>query len=202
MLKEEPMELDMDLNDQRCFRVLLKAMSHPGRAYPLAAETMEFHQDPLVAISRSLLDHEVGFHFLNETEHTSLERTIFETTKAQRQSLQSADYIMVVGSDSNGAVKYAKRGDMAYPDQGATIIYAVDDFLETDTSSHIMLSGPGINPNQPHRPQINALSLDEWRCLQLINRDYPRGIDCIVVTSQKDVMCIPRSTRIRVMREV
>jgi alpha-D-ribose 1-methylphosphonate 5-triphosphate synthase subunit PhnH len=83
---------------QKTFRVLLQAMSHPGRVYNLSQESgvksQESESDGLLLILQALLDHEVGFCVIGK-EKEYLESNISELTGCPVKDISDADFIIV-----------------------------------------------------------------------------------------------------------
>jgi alpha-D-ribose 1-methylphosphonate 5-triphosphate synthase subunit PhnH len=180
---------------QNVFRVLVEAMSHPGRVYGLPAHQAN---DPwntaLLAVSHALLDHEVTFAFIGE--NLTLAEDVYAATKARQVAVEEAHYVIVEGNRTFGQIAAANRGSSAYPDQGATIIYVLpeSDSEQASQFTDIMLSGPGIK--EPFSPQLAGLSAEELTEIRHLNAEYPLGVDCIFLRGETQIMCIPRSTKI------
>lgn len=196
-----PIHLDDEtLLTQRTFRILLKAMSHPGKVFPL--EKMP-SKNGLMLILQTLLDGEVSFCLLSR-EKGFLEEKIKSFTGSKETIIEEADFIIIPSGNSQGLINRAKRGTLEYPDRGATAIYCVNSILphsyigltETNGGFNLSLKGPGINGEIT--VFLSGISKDEFYHLRKINSDYPLGIDAIFVDSASNIMCIPRSTVIEV----
>ncbi|MFW5871043.1 MAG: phosphonate C-P lyase system protein PhnH [Verrucomicrobiota bacterium] len=182
--------------DQQVFRVLLKAMSHPGRAYPLTAEAAI--ENPLACIMHCLADHEVSFCVPETQSHrTETAEMIFSLTKSRSATIESADYIVLTSAAGlRETIFLARRGTPAYPDSGATIICRIDS--EDKGCKHgLELSGPGINPGAEGLPELKGIDKVSWEALAESNTEYPLGVDCIFIDQASLIMCIPRSTLIK-----
>jgi alpha-D-ribose 1-methylphosphonate 5-triphosphate synthase subunit PhnH len=182
---------------QKVFRVLVEAMSHPGRVYQLPAyQATDPWDTSLLAVTRTLLDHEATFAFIGE--NAALAEAVFATTKAPQVEVDDADYVIIEGNRSSGQIADAKRGSSAYPDQGATLIYVLpeSDGEPTSPCTDIILSGPGIK--EPFSPQLKGLSVEELTEIHYLNAEYPLGIDSMFLGGNAQVMCIPRSTKITI----
>jgi len=178
---------------QRIYRILLTAMSHPGRAYALP--TGEDWPTGLLAIAQTLFDHEVGFTVIGEQDAQAAAAEIYAITKARAVEVAEADFIIILGGDSGGTIEQAKRGHPAYPDQNATLIYIVEA-LDPRNAPIVRLSGPGIAGKT--EPVVRGLTRGEYERLRALNQEYPLGLDCFVLDGQDRVMCIPRSTHIMI----
>ncbi len=139
------------LDNHDCFRVLLQAMSRPGTIFPLP-ETADrgLLPDALRVLdtvvdqqsSCCLLDADPGF----AAQLQDLTHTMFKPA-------DEADFLLAFSGHSRGRLLKAKRGRLAFPDQGATILFGVDSLSDGDRDSGVPLSGPGIKAvNYPASP--------------------------------------------------
>jgi alpha-D-ribose 1-methylphosphonate 5-triphosphate synthase subunit PhnH len=180
---------------QEVIRVLITAMSHPGRVYSIPVkDNPEARNASLLAVVRTLFDHEVSFSIIDGNGTKTLAREIQGATDAREAEIPDADYVVVAGAASEGRILSAKRGTNAYPDRGATLLYVLgksksDLYLET-----VMLKGPGIEGTA--KPQLKGLNMHELNYIRELNSEYPLGVDCIFLRGPDQVMCLPRSTRI------
>jgi phosphonate C-P lyase system protein PhnH len=170
---------------QQTFRLLMQAMSRPGTIHQL--EQME-HRMPYISVLLTLLDHEVTFAVVGmgiDCEHITM------ATGARKAPVEEADYVIIDGGDSAGAVIRAKRGDFRYPEEGATLIYHVKSLQGSDTG--VCLMGPGILRQQ--HIVMDGLSSHEVADIATANAGFPTGIDCIFVDDAARVTAVPRSVR-------
>jgi alpha-D-ribose 1-methylphosphonate 5-triphosphate synthase subunit PhnH len=178
---------------QAIYRQLLQSMSHPGRLFDMPLQSWD---SLLCAVCETLFDHEVSYCVLSDNGR-SIEEDIFNLTKAERAPLEKADYIIVNGNGSKKNIENAKVGIPSFPDQGATVVYLIDNAAENAVKKEtVQLSGPGIK--KECSPDLGALTLDEWKVLKSLNSEYPLGVDVICLVGGSQVMSIPRSTRIRI----
>lgn len=180
---------------QKVYRVLVEAMSHPGEVFQFPGICQD---DPwsssLLAVAHTLFDHEVTFAVVDGLP--SLEKEIYDSTKARRVSLEKALYVIVSGNRSAGNILRACPGSSIYPESGATVIYSFEEGDEDSCDlTGIELSGPGIRDSI--HPRLAGLDAEEFEVLRQVNSEYPLGVDAIFLRGDAQVMCIPRSTRIR-----
>lgn len=175
-------------NCQKAFRILLDAMSHPGRMYDLNSLKTESH---LYLIIKTLIDNEVTFSVIG-TKIDELSKEISLLTGARRSSVEEADFLIITEGKSRGKIEKAKIGTLEYPDRGATLIYYIDS--KNSGPVYLRLLGPGIMGE--HTILINGIAKDEFLSLKKINKNYPLGLDSIFVKKSGEIFCIPRSTRI------
>lgn len=184
---------------QETFRMLLQAMSHPGRNYPLLREEKGKNPSPeegLTMILRTLLDHEVSFCVIG-ADRREREASVSRLTGCPPAATDAADFLVVPGGTTNRSILRAKRGTLDYPDAGATVIYAVGSVEGADAFvASAVLKGPGIKDQIA--VAISGLNPEELADIKEMTSEFPLGIDCIFVDRAGRVMCIPRSTRIEV----
>lgn len=180
------------------FRILMKALSHPGRKFQLEARSL-FYDFPAQAAAECLMDHEVGFSVTGWIAGDTFPKAIETTTGARPVPLNEADFIFVNGPTSHGQVRHAKRGTPEYPDGGATLFYCLDT-AGADVAERFLVrfSGPGIAEAGGIAPEMHGLALTEFDALRRINDDYPLGVDVFLIGESGGVMGLPRSTRIKV----
>lgn len=192
---------------QQRFRVLLQALSRPGCPVQLAGADaalapLALVRYPLV-IAETLLDHEVGFAVIGDglglADAQLLAREVRLRTGAQPVTAAEAHFVFVFGRASD-ALRELCVGDPAFPDRGATLIWAVAGFDdEVDGTSRTdggraLLSGPGI-PNEL-RLFLGDVAPDDLAALAEINANYPCGLDVLFVDAAGNVVGLPRSTRL------
>jgi alpha-D-ribose 1-methylphosphonate 5-triphosphate synthase subunit PhnH len=186
------------LRDQRNFRVLLKALSCPGRLFRLQALEALGARAATLAVAECLLDHEVGFSTAGRDPTGALAAAITAATGARKAGLPEADFVFIAGADGQGAVGRARRGSIDYPDAGATLVYSLDAQSTRDAGHfRIRLSGPGIPEADGIAPAMREIPAAELQELQAVNADYPLGVDALFVRPNGELMALPRSTRIR-----
>lgn len=177
------------INDHFIFRIILQAMSHPGKIYPLSG--FSGPRPDVVMLLGCLMDNAVGFAVIGDTE---LEAAIGRHTDSRPVSLETADYIVVCNGNTSGRLAGFKRGCLAYPDTGATVLYLVKELSES--KGELVLSGPGVNGSAALR--ITGIDTEDLLLLSEVNREFPLGVDAIFLDQAGSIACIPRSSRIGV----
>ncbi len=173
---------------QKAFAALMRAMSRPGTVQQLDPREGDA---PYMPVLLTLLDHEVTFAAIGRGIRSD---EIAMATGSKETTVNEADYVLVFGGDSAGAVGRAKKGDLRYPDKGATIIYLVESLDGKDTK--IRLTGPGIPVERIFA--LDGFSADEVADLRAANAEFPLGVDCIFVDGRARTASIPRSSRMEV----
>lgn len=183
------MDAGQTIRDHRTFRVIIKAMSHPGKVYRLPE--FEGEETAIIEFLGCLLDHETGVAVVGEP---TLARNLARHTGCRLVACREADFVIVGRSASSADIPEIKTGSLEYPDKGATILYLVDGLSEDEDG--IVLSGPGIDDKISLR--IWGLASGEISRLRQLNRHFPLGIDAIFLVPRQNglIACIPRSAQI------
>ncbi|MFH1080869.1 MAG: phosphonate C-P lyase system protein PhnH [Pseudomonadota bacterium] len=188
-----------DLIRQRVFRVILDAVSRPGRICQMPGAT--HRQDRfacLFMVLETLLDQEATHCMIGEDGAAHLEPALYEATKSPPAALKEADFIIAPYGSTKGGVSRAKRGLPEYPDLSATVVYRVDYITrERDAPVKCSLRGPGILDSLA-LPTMEGFDHRELLQLCAVNRDFPLGVDALFVDPAGRIVALPRSTQIQV----
>ena len=176
-------EFDFVYDTQAAFRLLLEALSNPGRIVelgPLARKLGGAYAMPLT-VAAVLLDNEVSFAVCGSP---ALAEKITELTLAKTAAVSKADYIFVTeNADWQEAVQAAKCGTLRDPHKSATVILCTAD-LQAGKLQRI--SGPGIKAVQEiiMCPELQAAlgKRDEQEY------EYPLGLDFFVLDQRGCLM--------------
>jgi alpha-D-ribose 1-methylphosphonate 5-triphosphate synthase subunit PhnH len=181
---------------QFVFRLMLKAMSYPGRCCSVAQGSSEALG---LLAADCLIDHETTFALIGFEPSGQAER-IQRRTGSICVETDRADFVFINGNCSQGRIESAKRGTPAYPDQGATLVYQLSSAklgeLEANRLAAVRMTGPGIK--EMISPPADSLDQREYALLRDINAGYPLGVDTFIMWGESHLMAIPRSTRIDV----
>jgi len=183
---------DMVFDSQKVFRLILDAMSNPGKAVSIKeyADKLFGCYPALMAVAMTLLDNETGFFVC---ENHSLADEIASMTLAGREKINDADFIFV--SDLgyiDYAVENAKHGTLTDPQKSATVII-MDD---SEPVYYMMLSGPGIAGCKEllvTQTVKDAIAVRDAQCYE-----YPQGIDLLFISDTGGMFAIPRLIRTEV----
>lgn len=178
---------------QRCFRVLLEAMSRPGKVVRLDGE-LPVPPPPLLpttwAVVTSLLDRETPLWvepgLANEALVDSLR---FHVGCRLADDPHCAAFAIVTARGLPPLPRF-NHGEPDYPDRSTTVIVEV----EALASGHgVALSGPGIDGTVPlHAAAMKPSFWAEWRAN---HAGYPLGVD-VILADGASIACLPRSTAV------
>ncbi len=178
--------------NQGTFRELMNAFARPGS---LAAITPS-SEGLLMDVLDVLLDHEVSFCVLGKNKE-SMEPEITAVTGSRTADTGSADFVIFAAGDTGDELYKVKRGSLEYPDKGATVIYYGAVLDENKKIADHSFKGPGIAAGTgftaPGIPEGELKKLSE------INSEYPLGVDTVII-SENNILCIPRSSKIGVVK--
>jgi alpha-D-ribose 1-methylphosphonate 5-triphosphate synthase subunit PhnH len=202
MIKE--VAFDPIFDAQQAFRVLLDAFSHPGTLF--CFENYELSQPKELTTSNaiialSLFDNNISFHsasFYSET----VEKYIHLNTSAKIEKIHEADYVFLNGKDSiKNQIQACKNGELSYPEKNATLIISVEQLSVLPIEHidcHLTLSGPGIQTEQ--NVFIKGLAIQNIQTLQIVNAEFPLGVDIILTDTFENICAIPRSIALHIIQ--
>lgn len=179
---------------QQAFRKVLEALSFPGEVNFI--EECPYDMSPLISqtglVCMTLLDSEVTFHVAEN--NNEITKTIHAYTGSHTIDAGNADFIILPFSSTTEEMlkrlNQAKIGDLVRPHKSATIVIEVESL---QSGFNYDLKGPGIKEanllNCTVHPEIIKQRNE-------INREYPLGIDLILIDRQGNVVGLPRTTQI------
>lgn len=177
---------DEVFDGQKVFRLVLEAMSNPGRKVSISekAEKMYGDNKAFLALAITLLDNEVSF---STCYNKDLAENISLLTLSKEDTSENADFIFVENEELLEEVfSKAKCGTLEDPQKSATIIIKTDESSKTTLS----LYGAGIDGTQNFEMPLLVQKAIDIRKQQ--NYEYPQGVDMIFVTNKAEIFCIPR----------
>jgi alpha-D-ribose 1-methylphosphonate 5-triphosphate synthase subunit PhnH len=204
-LPSSAIAFDPVFDAQTAFRALLDGMARPGTVAPLGVA------DPrcpiaacraLAALARTLVDHEVAFAVVADGEGRdgqagALARYLVMATGSRPTEAASADFVFVLGPVPQGLLNGVRRGIPAFPDDGATVVVLVPDLDAGDGGLPVALQGPGLPPGAV--AALAGLTGGDLAARDAANAEPPCGIDLILIDPAGRMLCLPRSTKIRLV---
>lgn len=170
---------------QANFRLILDAMSRPGRCFSL--HTLPNEGAVSLSILATLLDAEVSL----SDYHNLLRTDDWLMLQAKSASSDEADYVLCDAMQLPNLLP--KLGALPNPDESATLILKVNKLGMGDHK--LILSGPGIEDVE--YLSINGLNSDWLEKRDDWNSAFPLGVDIILVDDQS-IVALPRTTNVKV----
>lgn len=185
---------------QRVFRKLVTAFSFPGRAVDVSRESDDIEIEsavtkPILALALTLLDGEVGFCCIGPGA-ADAETQISRLCTVPVAPTSTARYVFVLdGAHAATAIREAHTGTLEAPHLGATIVVQTEFGDPPRTAS-----GPGIDGTTAIDFGRHAAGWLAPR--ESANREFPLGVDIILVDPTGQLIALPRTTRINQLQEV
>lgn len=193
------MKLDVVHDLQSVYRKVVNATSRPGTISNLRNEAKLVGKEhkpcsaSLLLLALTLLDQEVSFKVYSDNADND-SRTINQLTYAKGVEVNEADFIFVFRDAQDGslqeAIEQGKQGTLINPHKSATIIAEADIVTKGEG---LLLTGPGIQKTQ-------SVSVDlpgNWiQSRGQKNKEYPLGIDLMIIDKDHQLLSLPRTTQI------
>jgi alpha-D-ribose 1-methylphosphonate 5-triphosphate synthase subunit PhnH len=180
---------------QKVFRKTVEAFSYPGRVIDLSpqADRLDFESvncpKAMLALGWMLLDADTTF----SCREAEAARLLSLLSFARQRPCAEAQFVFTDGlaPEFLGDLEAAMAGDLIDPHQSATVIAAAG--LDGEGREYL-LEGPGIESELRCRIGL----AEGWRELRAErNREFPMGVDLILVDGQNRLMALPRTTLVR-----
>jgi alpha-D-ribose 1-methylphosphonate 5-triphosphate synthase subunit PhnH len=179
----------MVFDSQKVYRLILEAMSNPGRIVNIKkyADKLFGDNPAFLAAAMTLLDNETSF---NACENGRFSDEIASLTLAKRETLEDADFIFACDfGDIKSAIQNAKRGTLSDPHKSATIAIQNDG----TPSLRLTLAGPGIDGRVTLDATQTVKCALDLRDAQ--KHEYPQGVDLLFISSAGELAAVPRLVR-------
>jgi len=200
---------------QSTFRVALDALARPGRVLRLPWGAEDAPGSPWVAaLLLTLLDHETSLWVDPPPVATYLR----QRTGARLVPLADAGFAVAdVGTLGPGVLedllRRLRRGTLAYPDEGATLVLSVPRLAALEDGSVgacgadgaglvVALSGPGVPAGQSRRLLVGGVGPGLVEARRDAVADYPAGIDLFLVDGEGRIAGLPRSAQLEGVRAI
>ena len=193
---------DQILDAQKHYRVLLQSTARPGTVGQLHDVLLEV-PTPLnraaALIAFALLSTDSTFYLTRDDGQAG--DFLRRETLAKPAAADQADFLFLTSSDQLDAVRCARSGSLAYPEQGATLVVQITAISPAPISGSLRLSltGPGIETETA----VHVLGAPEtlFETLGLRNAEFPLGVDtyltCDSLCAGPCVLVLPRTTRVQ-----
>jgi alpha-D-ribose 1-methylphosphonate 5-triphosphate synthase subunit PhnH len=195
---------------QEVFRILLEALSNPGRVLSLRPQEEQFAgQGRWLAPALTLLDKETGF-FWDGDGQTGEELRFL--TGASQVSLEAADFVFLPpreGAGSPGPAKAeaarvlsrVKQGTHLDPHDSALLLiaagerYAGEEEAGESAQQPVSLAGPGIPP-EGRRVALSPAEAAWCRAREEAGFEYPCGVELIFLRRGGAMLALTRKTEL------
>jgi alpha-D-ribose 1-methylphosphonate 5-triphosphate synthase subunit PhnH len=182
---------------QRHFRSVLDSMARPGKVNRLAGPVLSPPSPFLptsAAVAFALLNADVTFHLAGFNEAASA--YLIAHTRSRSDVPANADFLFLHGNGDASPIREAKTGVPAYPEGGATVVIQVEQVGKSSSVGGLQLTleGPGIESREI--VFVTGLNPGLLEALRERNREFPLGVDAILVTPNESLFCLPRTTRV------
>jgi alpha-D-ribose 1-methylphosphonate 5-triphosphate synthase subunit PhnH len=179
---------------QATFRVLLEAMSRPGRRLPLPARLGMPPDLPeaALAVLLTLADFDTPVWLGDFPCRPVLaEFLTFHCGCPIAEFPGTATFGLVPVDTASGLLAAFHPGLSEYPDRSATIVIVAESLA---AGNGAMIQGPGIKGSAELR--IAGTTREFWECATANSVRFPQGVDLIFVGGD-EVVCLPRSATVR-----
>lgn len=188
---------DPGIASQRVFRVVLDAMSRPGRVGAVADELNP--PAPLAvgtaAICLALADHDTPLWLAPElTNPATVAFLRFHCGCPIVEDPSRAAFAVATGATLPALDRFAP-GDDAWPETSSTVIVQVDALRPAGS---LALTGPGIETE--HRLAADGLRAGVWDEWEANRGLFPCGVDLVLVAGRQ-VAALPRTTAVTMRQE-
>jgi alpha-D-ribose 1-methylphosphonate 5-triphosphate synthase subunit PhnH len=193
---------DQVFDAQKHYRTLLQSTARPGTIGQLHDVLLEI-PTPLnraaALIALALLSADSTFYLTQDDRQAG--DFLRRETLARPVAAEQAEFLFLTDPDRSDAVRCARSGSLAYPEQGATLVVQITAISPAPIpgSLRLTLSGPGIETETA----IHVLGAPEtfFENLGLRNAEFPLGVDtyltCDSLSAGPCVLGLPRTTRVR-----
>lgn len=188
--------------DTQCiYRLMLDAMARPGKIVilPRLELAPPAQISPYAAaVAFTLLDSETSFALLPDND--APRQYICLNSGSRAEELSRAQFIILDGRGDFPALADLGRGDLLFPERGATLIIMVDAIAKEGGGLRLTLRGPGVAGVRTLA--LKGLCPANMHRVRELNREFPLGVD-LVITDQKGALAaLPRSCAVDVNGEV
>lgn len=190
------MAIDLVHDTQEVFRTFLHCMSRPGTiknieeiGRPIGQH--DYCQHSIFVSAITLLDAETCFHVVGE-HADMIEGFLSSFTYSKVVDIQAADFIFIMKDAKKQLIKdvfkEAKKGTLTNPQRSTTILIETDHL---SNGNQLIVEGPGIELTENVEIEGSEFWITE-RAEAI--KEYPLGVDIILIDHKSNVMCLPRTT--------
>jgi alpha-D-ribose 1-methylphosphonate 5-triphosphate synthase subunit PhnH len=189
-------------DSQMTFRLLLDGMARPGKIELLNRYEYKFiprnFNPHCLTILKTLCDNTSSFY--SSMNNDEIYKYLEVNTGSNFNESDRADYIIFNGKNFNDEFLKVNKGTIEFPENSGTVIITVNEISQNKTEESgilsIKLTGPGIK----HCTEIFIKGLDREYLNNFIimNKNFPLGIDLLIVDNEGKLVCIPRTSKMEI----
>lgn len=188
---------------QKGFRCLLDCFAYPGTRKSVLEQFKDLGTGMAVSpalqyLALMLLDAETSFSVLG-AQKKEAETWLSRLCYAKPSPVENSLFVLVPSQGRQDAQALAStlghchRGTLENPHTGATLLFEVPDL---DQGTRVELRGPGIKDCLetilPLEPEVLSVRKD-------LNREFPLGVDLVLIDGRGSLVCLPRTTLVEVL---
>lgn len=178
---------DFVMDGQEMFRILLDALSNPGRIKSYAAYAGGFaFAGEWLALATVLLDGEVSYY---SNLAPGIKEEIHFLTGCREENAEAADFLLLAETAQPESIfAKIKMGTLTDPHDSATLLIRCQD---APADQELLLSGPGI-PREGRRLLLSRPEkawLDERDKQQY---EFPCGVDLLFLRPDQTLVAVTR----------
>jgi alpha-D-ribose 1-methylphosphonate 5-triphosphate synthase subunit PhnH len=182
------------------FRVVLEALSRPGKVVDLPAGVAT-GVPPAVVPVLALADLDVAVATLEAGEEIAWASSIRSVTGCHLAAVTDADMVVAVRPPTADEVGALRIGTADAPERGARLFVSCAAITEGSTGAGVVIRVQGPGASAGRTITITGVEADVFRTLAAVNRGFPAGVDTWLVTGDRRMVAISRSSRIDVLTD-
>lgn len=194
-----PVRLGADAS-QRTFRLLLDALSRPGRFVDLGGVAADHDVEPVFLPALALADLEVTVFVVDTPERSDTVTHLLERSTGATSAPHIGLADMVIASGPIGATHVAelRTGDARQPEAGARLIMTCTRLVPAASEAEVTVQvrGPGASSGRAFG--VDGVGPGVFDALRAANLEHPAGVDTWLVDLAGRCIGIPRSSQIDV----
>jgi alpha-D-ribose 1-methylphosphonate 5-triphosphate synthase subunit PhnH len=180
------------------FRAVLDALSRPGKVVDLPAGVAT-SVPPAVVPVLALADLDVAVATLEAGEEAAWASSIRSVTGCRLAAVADADMVVGVRPPTADEVGSLRVGSAHAPERGARLFVLCAAVAEgsTGAGTTIRIHGPGASAGRT--VTVAGVDADVFEALAAANRGFPAGVDTWLISDDRRMVAISRSSRIVVL---
>jgi alpha-D-ribose 1-methylphosphonate 5-triphosphate synthase subunit PhnH len=180
------------------FRAVLEASSRPGKVVVLPGG-VAMSVPPAAVPVLALADLDISVATLEPGDESAWASSIRSVTGCRLSAAPDADMIVAIRPPTGDEVGSLRVGSTLAPERGARLFVLCPAITEGSTGggTTIRIQGPGASVGRT--VTVAGIDADVFVALNAANRAFPAGVDTWLVTGDRRMIAIPRSSRIDII---